>query len=200
MPVWTNELRSFVRRSLFRSSRERWNYDYRRGQWEGLKGDLEVPRLEAVAKTLTKYTAKPRVLEIGCGEALVQQRLHQDDYSRWVGVDLSDVIIEKAQRFASPAVEYVAADMREFQTTERFDAILFTESLNYVKKCDRVIERYFSFLDPNGVIIVSLFEQTKSPVIWKEVDSILRVLETVVTENKRGKWLCKVLRPRSKNN
>jgi 2-polyprenyl-3-methyl-5-hydroxy-6-metoxy-1,4-benzoquinol methylase len=197
MPAWTDRLLSFVRRNIFRSKRERWNHKYRKGNCEGYKDDAEVPRLDAVARMLCKHKTRPRVLEMGSGEALLQRRLTADDYARWLGVDLSDVVIEKAQQFTGPQVDYQVANMLEFQTAERFDAILFTECINYVEQRDQVLRRYFPFLAPQGVFILSVYEQVRSPKIWMEVDSVLDTIETVVTENERGKWICKVMRPRS---
>lgn len=196
MPAWTDRLLSFVSRNILRSKRERWNHKYRQGHCEGYKHDAEVPRLDAVARMLCKHTTRPRVLEIGSGEALLQQRLSEENYSRWLGVDLSDVVIEKAQQFSSPTVDYQVANMLEFQTHEQFDAILFTECINYVEHRDQVLRRYFSFLAPQGVFILSVYEQVRSPKIWKEVDSVLHTIDTVVTENERGKWICKVMQPR----
>ena len=115
----------------------------------------------------------------------------------WLGVDLSDVVIEKAQQFSGPQVDYQVANMLEFQTAERFDAILFTECINYVEQRDQVLRRYFPFLAPQGIFILSVYEQVRSPKIWMEVDSVLDTVDTVVTENERGKWICKVMRPRS---
>lgn len=196
MPAWTDRLFSFVWRNIFRSQRERWNHKYRKGHCEGYKDDAEVPRLDAVARMLCKHTTRPRVLEMGSGEALLQRRLTADDYTRWLGVDLSDVVIEKAQQFSSPQVDYQVANMLEFQTTEQFDAILFTECINYVEQRDLVLRRYFPFLAPQGVFILSVYQQMRSPRIWMEVDSVLETIDTVVTENERGKWICKVMRPR----
>ena len=195
MPAWTDNLLWFIRRYILRSKRERWNHSYRRGDWESLKDQAELPRLDAVASMLSKHTSHPRVLEIGCGEALLQRRLTADGYSRWLGVDLSDLVIETARQFSGPHVDYMAADMREFQTAEQFDAIIFTESINYVEHRDQVLRHYIPFLAPHGVFIISLYEQVRSPRMWNEVGLVLDTVDTIVTENERGKWVCKVLRP-----
>ena len=193
--MWMEKLGSMVRGRWLRSARERWNDGYRRGKWEGLKDREEEPRLDAVVRMLRKYCPQARILEIGCGEALLQRRLAPNDFSRLVGIDLSDVVIEQAQKFASPNVTYLTDDMRSYQPTETFDAILFTESINYVRHRDEVLRHYLPHLEPEGVFIVSVFDQIRSPQIWQEVAAVLQTVETVITENDRGKWTCKVLRP-----
>ena len=56
---------------------------------------------------------------------------------------------------------------------------------------------YFAFLRPNGVCILSVSDQKRSPQIWSEVEAVLEPIDTLITENARGKWVCKVLKPRS---
>ena len=41
-----------IRRKIVRDQRSRWNHQYARGQWEGLKGDVELERQEVVKEFL----------------------------------------------------------------------------------------------------------------------------------------------------
>ncbi len=195
--TWTDKMRSFFRGTWLLSSRQKWNDAYRRGRWEGLKDPAEEPRLDAVAMMLRKHAPHARVLEIGCGEALLQRRLSATDYTRWAGIDLSDVAIARSQQYAGSGVTYESGDMLSYKTDEMFDAILFTESIYYVPQRDQLIQCYCAFLQPQGVFIVSVHDQACSFQVWSEVESVLDLIETVVTENERGQWTCKVLRPRS---
>jgi 2-polyprenyl-3-methyl-5-hydroxy-6-metoxy-1,4-benzoquinol methylase len=196
--AWIEKVKSFFRGTWLQSERQKWNDGYQRGKLDGLKDPAEEPRLDAVVTMLRKHSPHARVLEIGCGEALIQRRMTPADYTRWVGVDLSDVVIEQAQKYAGPNVTYAAGDMRVYAPAhhETFDAIMFTESINYVQKRDEVLQRYFAFLRPGGLFILSVYDQIRSPQIWSEVEAVLEPIDTVITENARGKWVCKVLKPR----
>ena len=72
---------------ILRDRAARWNYQYASGHWEKLKITAEQARFDVTALLLTRHAPPGRVLEIGCGEALLQQQLNAADYLDWVGVD-----------------------------------------------------------------------------------------------------------------
>src|ERR1051326_2433250 len=93
-------IRAWFRREILRDRAERWNHQYASGRWEGLKTSGENARLDACVALLRRHAPGGRLLEIGCGEALLQRRLAPSDYQRLVGIDISEVAISRAQAFA----------------------------------------------------------------------------------------------------
>lgn len=192
-----HSLLSWIRRRILRDRRARWNHQYSEGRWENLKQPEEDARFAAVADFLRQYARSGRVLEIGCGEALLQRRMGSMPFERWVGVDVSDVAIARAQAYASETVQYVAADMVTYQPDGAFDAILFTESIYYVPACDRLLERYAQFLAPGGVFIISIFSDGRSERVWREIHANTERVEGTTVVNERGTWISEVLKPRA---
>jgi len=193
---WLQMVFRWFRRRILRDRAARWNHQYATGRWEKLKSGQEQARLDATALLLTRHMAPGRVLEIGCGEALLQQRLHPARYLAWTGVDISELAIQRAQAFAGEQVRYLVADMETFDPGERFEAIIFPESAYYSADCARLVQRYTRFLTPGGVFIVSIFQTKRSAAIWADIHSVTRLVDSTTTTNRLGTWDCEVLRPR----
>jgi 2-polyprenyl-3-methyl-5-hydroxy-6-metoxy-1,4-benzoquinol methylase len=135
------------------------------------------------------------VLELGCGEGLLQQRIAPDDYLTWLGVDISEVTIDRAQTYATERVAYRTGDMEHLELAEKFDAIIFSESLSYLENRDRILERYGRWLSPDGIFIISIFNAKESPAIWEEIHRAARPFDAIKSANEVGSWLCEALRP-----
>lgn len=163
------QLISFIRRKILRIPADRWDYQYSRGEWDNLAS--EKARFEAVIQLIRKYYTAPSILEIGCGKALMQQQLKPADYSRFVGVDLSEVAIQYASRYNSERVQFVAADMQEYNPSEKFDVVCFNESLYYAKDPAVVFARYLPDLKPGGSVIVTAFSNKYTANLWPSLDA-----------------------------
>jgi SAM-dependent methyltransferase len=173
----------------------RWNYQYATGKWDQLKN--EQARLATTALLLIRHLPPGRVLEIGCGEALLQQQINPADYLGWLGVDISDLAIRKAQAFATDRVRYLTADMETFDPGGQFDAIVFTESIYYSASPGRLLRRYARFLNPGGVFIISIFRTKRSDAIWTEIHAEAAAFDGGTTTSELGTWHCEALRPRA---
>lgn len=189
-------LLSWFKRRVLRDQRERWNHQYTEGRWEKLKAPAEQARFDLCAALLRRHAPGGSVLELGCGEGILESRLAPGDYARWLGVDLSEVAIARAQPRANDRVRYVAADMRSFDPGGTFDAIVFSESIYCVPQPGLVLERYDTFLNPGGMLIVSIFTTKRSDAVWEELHAGATVVDSRVTTNELGTWVCEVLRLR----
>ncbi|MBI4623750.1 MAG: class I SAM-dependent methyltransferase [Verrucomicrobia bacterium] len=189
-------IRAWFRRKILRDRAERWNHQYAIGRWEVLKAPAEYARFDACIALLRRHAAGGRLLEIGCGEALLQRRLAPGDYQRLVGVDISAVAIGRAQAFADHRVRYLVADMQKLELDETFDAVIFTESINYVPRRHQLLRNYARFLNEGGVFIVSIYRNKRSAGIWTEIHSVAAPIDRATTTNEVGAWDCEVLRLR----
>jgi SAM-dependent methyltransferase len=191
-----HSLLSWFKRRILRDQNERWNYQYAHGKWEQLKNPVETARLIACAGLLRLHSPGGRVLEIGCGEAILLRHLDPGDYASWLGVDISDVAIARAQAFSSNRARFVAGDMQTFELTESYDAIIFTESIYYVPERAALLQRYAKHLKAGGVFVISAFEAKDSAAVWREIHSVATTLDSATTKNEHGTWVCEVLRMR----
>ena len=143
-----------------RIKRSLWNAEYAGGRWDHLArtlGDCLYPRLE-------QYGNGGSILDLGCGSGNTGTELDANTYHDYTGVDISDVAIDKARERAeedgrAEKTRYIQWDITSYEPTQRFDVILFRDSIYYVPrpKVKGMLDRYSKFLKRGGVFIVRLW-------------------------------------------
>ncbi|MGA0558224.1 class I SAM-dependent methyltransferase [Larkinella sp. VNQ87] len=193
-------LTSFIKRKIFRINRDRWNYQYDKGLWEGLKGLDELARFSVIVGYV-KYLkpGQPELLEIGCGEGLLQQRLQPHNYGRYVGLDISDSAIRNAQAQADEKCTYLVADMDKYQPVGAFDMIMFNESIYYSRHPLETLQRYATHLKPNGLLLVTINDHKHSDELWASLKDGFDLLDEATTVTKTT-CVCKILLPKGVKN
>ncbi len=181
---------NFFRMTMPGRRRSAWNSQYRKGIWNYLNDSLEIERYESVLKMLRKYAYKGSLFEVGCGEGILQSRMRTKNYSCYLGIDISEIAIKKAARFANKNTIYRRADMEKYVPDKRFDVILFNESLYYAKAPVKILGKYARFLNPTGYIIISIFETVENRLLLDSIESTYPVVESAVSTNERGSWFC----------
>ncbi len=85
---------------------------------------------------LEHIPANARVLDVGCGDGHLDAAIAKRT-SRIVGMDIKADSIKKAQhRHASAKIEYLVGDATTYKFTEKFDAVILSNTLEHIK--DRV--------------------------------------------------------------
>ena len=113
--------------------RRRWNKQYRSGRWQNLKNDIETGRYLKIKEDLVTYApANPSILDIGCGDGVLNERLGEFSFSYFLGVDFSSESIKQAQEKNLPDSEFEHCDVLHFVPKRTFDAIIFNESFYYI--------------------------------------------------------------------
>ena len=121
---------------------------------EGLAGAGEWPELQ---KLLPDFSGR-RVLDLGCGYGWHCKYASDHGASLVVGTDLSEKMLEQAERRNSgPAVEYRRAAMEELEfPAESFDVVLSSLAFHYVRDFGLLAERISGWLSPSGVLVFSV--------------------------------------------
>jgi 2-polyprenyl-3-methyl-5-hydroxy-6-metoxy-1,4-benzoquinol methylase len=155
-----------------------------------LSGRMAAPNLDGRVGTALRNatTAEliricgptPRaVLDIGCGYCELAGALAGDRLRRYVGVDLSNYVIERALReqhswpaAAQTDLDFRVADLRSFTAGEVFNVIVFNEVLRYVEVEEALtqLERYRQWLSPDGVFCVTLTDDPKCREIFHKLN------------------------------
>lgn len=187
---------SFFKRKVLRINRDRWNYQYNKGLWDGLKALDELARFSVIVGYV-KYLkpGQPEILEIGCGEGLLQQRLQTQNYGRYVGVDISDAAIGIARSLADEKCEYLVADMDTYTPPGAYDLIIFNEVIYYSKHPLKTLQRLATYLKSDGLLIVTINNHKNSDKLWNSIKDGFQLLDEATTITSKGSCVCKVLRP-----
>ncbi|RPJ59123.1 MAG: class I SAM-dependent methyltransferase [Acidobacteria bacterium] len=173
--------------------------EYRGGTWDYLRQKHELSRFSVVVGYCHHFKPGAAILEVGCGEGILQERLDRSRYSRYVGIDISAEAIRRACGKQDAKTSFIAADATVFEPHEEFDLIVFNECLEYFPDPLALVHRYERFLRTAGLYVVSIFngiETARSKRIWKMLQSVYAVeCETQVSNGLGYTWTIKVLKP-----
>jgi 2-polyprenyl-3-methyl-5-hydroxy-6-metoxy-1,4-benzoquinol methylase len=182
----------WLRKACVGSSRSKWDREYAAGRWDYFTDPLEAGRYEAILFFIDKYFKGGAILEVGCGEGILQARMKKGIYTRFQGIDISKVAIRKALRFKDGATDYRYGDMEMYVPSRSPDLVIFNEVLYYSADPVRLVRRYAGYLRPGGIIISSCFGTEKSLKIMTDIEKEFPLVNKKVSANERGTWHCRV--------
>jgi 2-polyprenyl-3-methyl-5-hydroxy-6-metoxy-1,4-benzoquinol methylase len=180
-----------------RVCRENWEREYESHDWDCLKGIGELAHYSVIVGYCEYFDKLGAVLDVGCGEGILQERLRRCEYSRYVGIDISAEAIRRASRRQDETTRFVQADVATYEPDQRFDTIIFNECMYYLEDPLAVLRKFEAALTDGGLFIVSMHETERSRRLWKTLESVHVVEdEVIVTNHSRVSWAIKVLNPR----
>lgn len=182
-----------------RSSSEKLDAEYAAGKWEYLGGLEELARFSVVAGYCRFLKPGGAILELGCGEGLLLERLEERSFSRYVGVDVSAEAIRRAVNRSGGVGSFFSADAATYAPAGPFDLVVFNEVLEYFDDPLATVARYELALASDALLVVSMFDgldTARARHIWKRLGKRYAVVDrTRVTSAAELSWTIKVLRP-----
>ncbi len=172
-----------------------WDSEYRGGDWDYL-GSIGSIAGQTSILGYCQYLAPNTILDVGCGAGVLASKLKVLPYKSFLGIDISPEAITQADRVRDTRTDFAVAEADAFHTDRTFDAIIFNQCLNYLSDPTATLVSYARLLNPNGRLIVSLFETARTRVIWKLIERDLRVLDWMRYGQSEGQGTTKVLLPR----
>ncbi|MEO6595764.1 MAG: methyltransferase domain-containing protein [Planctomycetota bacterium] len=173
-------------------SRDQWESQYSSGDWDRLRHIDELPHYSAIAGYVSSLVGKAAVLDVGCGEGILQETMRRSGYARYVGIDLAASAIARAASRSDDATTFECADALTYSPAGDFDAIVFNEVLYYFDAPLELMAGYSPRLQAAGVTIVSMAVSRRSLRIWKMLDKSRRPAAEVLLANRAASWVVKV--------
>lgn len=163
------------------TKRRIWNKEFTSGKWDF----LQLTSQDIIYSYIKKYLRNGSILDLGCGNGDVGMQLHITEYSSYTGVDVANVAIQTAKlkcetdynRFKKN--EFQVADILKYKPSKKYTIILFRESLYYLRKYQikKVLDKYLSSLDEDGVIMVRLHDRNRYQWIIELIEKKYNILE-----------------------
>ncbi len=96
------------------------------------------------------------LLDVGCGTGFLIDMLAKQHRARYAGLDLSDKMIEEAQKKHIPEAEFVtgSADRLPFSAAG-FDVVTCSQSFHHYPYPEKAMAEAFRVLKPGGLYILS---------------------------------------------
>jgi SAM-dependent methyltransferase len=172
-----------------------WDAEYSDGRWDYMAQQHELARYWTVIGYMHSLGGDREYLDVGCGEGLLFGRFKPLGYQRFVGVDISDVAIEKLRHHNDHCTSFLSADANVYEPPGYFDVIVFNETLYCLLEPLRLLERYAHSLKSDGCIIVSTYTTSRrSLAVLRDVKRKFKVFDETETINGQTSWLCTVLK------
>ena len=176
-----------------------WNDEFASGQWNYIDHTVTDP----IYGLIEKYSNNGAILDVGCGTGNTSVELNTATYTKYRGVDISQVAIDKAvsraqERGRDQMSSYVCADMLSYVPDEKFDLIVFRECLWYVRRSQALgmLRRYAQCLKDQGKFLVSICPPAAQRQLGPMIERDFQLVEKFV-EEKEGSSLCSVDLPSS---
>ncbi len=175
-----------------------WEEQFADGTWDYLDDPAEAGHYAAIVGLLAGRAATLSVLDIGCGQGVLYDYLTRSVGmplgAGYLGIDISKRAIELASR-RFPETRFLEVDFERARVGERFDAIVFNESLYYFSRPRKTLARAIAEnLAPLGTVVVSMCDYPGHDRIWSDITKRFRILDERETVNANGqRWKIKHL-------
>ena len=178
-----------------RHDKAHWERQYQSGRWSYLHQLQELGHYSVIAGYVKYLKHNASLLDLGCGDGILAERLDAHSFSEYVGIDLSDVAISHAQTRGYARATFEGADIERYTPRRSFDVIVFNESLYYLKDPLGTLARYRQYLKPRGIFIVSMYLSPRAP-LWRHIARRYPALDETRVRNREGtEWVCRVFAP-----
>ncbi len=126
------------------------------GDWQGLGDSIQSRRYREVVRLLSQHATNGSLLDVGCGEAILSKYLPVDWLGSYTGVERSEVAARNST-FERACDKIIVSPLEDFETTTKFDAIIFNEVLYYLRDPLGALARFQRHLRRNAVFVISIF-------------------------------------------
>ena len=172
-----------------------WNIQFEEGNWDYLNSIQELSRYSLIIGYYNFFIENGSVLDLGCGQGILHQRF-KNNYIKYVGIDISEKAISLAKQNGNEKSEFICEDFAGYIPNQKFDFIVFNESLYYFEKPLELINKYVSYLNPNGKIVISMWDNPeRNNKIWTTLNGNFKIWDELKLQNGLIKvsWIIKVI-------
>ena len=193
----------FLKYKPLKASKERWEEQFKTGHWTYLGGLEQMNRYSILIGYYDYFFGQGgNILDLGCGQGILFKRIKNREPKNYIGVDLSKIAIDQASLEHFNKATFVCADIESFEPPQKFDMIIFNESLYYLNKPLNILSRYSGYLSNNGKMIISMWDnKERNNKLWKPIEKIYDIIDAIYLRDLQSEvgWIIKVLKKKNNN-
>lgn len=163
-----------------------WQAHYRSGLKDFLRDPDELARYWILTGYCAARFSNPDVLDVGCGTGILEEKLRRIPYRTYTGLDISADALDRARAALPASCRLVRADLLTFAPDQRYDAVIFNESVIPGMPAVEIVARYGGCLRPDGRVLFSLFDgrdRRHTLPLWRELTEHFAIEDSVRIEN-----------------
>lgn len=183
-PLRDGLLRAMPPRDRMGQYSDRWEREYAANGWAWLNNNSERLHNHLIAAYCSRLGPDASVLDVGCGEGVLQAILERFGYARYLGIDVAATAVARMASRADGRTRFQVADATTFTTDERFDAVVLNEVLYYFADPAAVLARLARLAHVRGYLVVSMAQVGMRDAllnqrIWRDADRLLHPVDRV---------------------
>ena len=126
-------------------------------RWSRTRSLADSGRYGELVEWIRRLAPEGPVLDIGAGDGLLAQAMAclPNDY---LGVDFAEETMARMQReLGGPLRRFVRGDATSYVPERRYPLIVLNDMLYYLEEPVRHAQRFASYLEPEGALLVAMF-------------------------------------------
>jgi 2-polyprenyl-3-methyl-5-hydroxy-6-metoxy-1,4-benzoquinol methylase len=126
------------------------------------------------------------ILDVGCGTGLLRARLERVPFTRYVGIDPVEDVIERAGPPADERAQFVVGDLLTAELGA-FDLVVSNELLYGVRDPFALIDRLEELVRPGGHLVTSMMRHDGDRQLWRRLDESFDPVDAVEVRNRANR-------------
>lgn len=174
-----------------------WDNQFEDGSWDYLDEIYQLARYSVIVgyfKYFIKFSGS--ILDLGCGQGILHKRFAGENYSKYVGIDISEKAIIRAKLNIDQKSSFICQDLQKYEPDQMYDLIVFNESLYYFEKPLELLNKYKNYLNPDGKIIISMWDNPeRNNKLWIPITENFKIWDEIKLQGNKDKarWIIKVI-------
>jgi 2-polyprenyl-6-hydroxyphenyl methylase/3-demethylubiquinone-9 3-methyltransferase len=151
------------------SNKDTWEREYAEGRWSALGAGGDSDRYAIILGHLIRRGTPSSLLDVGCGSGHLLEFVSHAKLTHYTGIDISEEAIKIAQQRGFADTSFAASTAEDYTPTRKFDVVVFNEVVFYLKDPRAVLTRYQSYLEPGGLLLVSMVDCPLAHYHWHKL-------------------------------
>lgn len=146
-------------------AKEHWESIYQTKKPNEVSWHQEKPNTSLKLIAGTGLDKNAGIIDVGAGDSKLVDNLLELGFRNITILDISSMALEKAKKRLgnrADAVKWIVSDLREFETSDRYDLWHDRAVLHFLttkEDINKYVEAIRQFLKPNGYLILSAFSE-----------------------------------------